>query len=334
MKKNKIENKDIVVKSNILIDGRIRLTAQEQKIVLGMISKIKRTDPPDKEYRMHIPDFLFMLDTKRTAIYTEGKEIISKLMEKVIYLKTDTGLLIISFLSSAEFYEGKSYVDFKFDNKLMPYLFYLKERFTTYQIENIVQCRSVYSIKMYEILKSFEGIGERKISLSDLKHMLDIDKNQYKRFSNLKSRVLEPARKEIDKFTDISFSYEKIKSGRSIAGVHFFIGTHKQMPLKFSDPEDQDFIEIEKIEQEEKEIKQIINELPEEKLKRYQNEFFEEKIKKVKFLMKQYKKGGFENITIQKSFEPYVLERLEIEKARFDSLIPNPAKDDERRIVY
>ena len=58
--------------------------------------------------------------------------------------------------------------------------------------------------------------------ISDLKHNLDIS-SKYKKFSDMKKRVLEHARKEINRHSDITINYEVIKLGRSPHAVKFTV---------------------------------------------------------------------------------------------------------------
>ena len=91
--------------------------------------------------------------------------------------------------------------------------FYLKLNwYTKYQLKNIMQFKSAYSFRVYELLKQYEGIGSRLITLEDLRIGLDIEKEQYPKYSNLKQKVINVARNEINPKTDIAFDYEEAVS--------------------------------------------------------------------------------------------------------------------------
>jgi len=83
---------------------------------------------------------------------------------------------------------------------------------------------------LYEILKSFEGLKKRNIKVEDLRKMLACEKS-YKRFYDFKRGVLEVAKKELKKYSDIYFSYELHKQGRYITSITFRILKQKQMNM-------------------------------------------------------------------------------------------------------
>jgi plasmid replication initiation protein len=132
------------------------------------------------------------------------------------------------WLASAEYFIGQGYMELEFSPKLKPYLLQLKERFTTYRLHNVMQLRSVYSIRIYELLKQYALIGTRLFELDDLKFILGIEKNEYEKYGHFKSKVLKVAQKELNEKTDISFEFEEIKSGRKVAKINFIIHKKEQ----------------------------------------------------------------------------------------------------------
>lgn len=54
----------------------------------------------------------------------------------------------------------------------MPYLLQLKERFTRYELKNILYFKNKYSIRIYELLKQYEKIGKREINIKELRGYL------------------------------------------------------------------------------------------------------------------------------------------------------------------
>ena len=60
-------------------------------------------------------------------------------------------------------------IKFKLDEDMYPYLLQLKEKFTTYEIKNILNMKSCYAPRLYEILKSYEFVHEVTYSIDELK---------------------------------------------------------------------------------------------------------------------------------------------------------------------
>jgi plasmid replication initiation protein len=65
--------------------------------------------------------------------------------------------------------------------------------------------------------------------ISDIKKKLELG-DKYDRFSNFKTRVLDAAKKEINKFSDLNFDYKIIKLGRSPYQIEFSV--NRKQPIE------------------------------------------------------------------------------------------------------
>lgn len=54
-------------------------------------------------------------------------------------------------------------------NEIMPYLTQLKGQFTQYQLNHISGFSSVHAIRLYELFTQYKRLGDRYISVEDLK---------------------------------------------------------------------------------------------------------------------------------------------------------------------
>ena len=84
--------------------------------------------------------------------------------------------------------------------------------------------KSQYSIRLYELLKSYKIQVTKTFTIEEFKKLLMIeDIKSYNRFPSLKQKVLEPAMKEINEYTDIDVSYREILKGRKVIKLEFHI---------------------------------------------------------------------------------------------------------------
>lgn len=214
----------LVVKSNQLINARYSLTVAEIRLFLMMVAQVEKDDYDFKPYRIRIQDYAKAVGTQSKSHYKEIKEAAQNLISRIADLpRDDGGWLKVAFLSSAEYFRGEGMLELCFDPKLKPYLLELKSRFTAYDIRNVLTLQSSYSIRIYELLKQFEKIGERTFRVDDLKGILGIKKTQYKRYNDFKRFVIQQAYQDLKQHTDISFEFEEIKEGRKIASIRFII---------------------------------------------------------------------------------------------------------------
>ncbi len=236
---NIIKNDFLVIKDNYLIEAKYKLSTSEQKLILILISKIKSEDEDFKAYRFRTSDFSKMFKVVEEGFYQEMIKITVSLAEKAlrIYDPKKNETLVTNWFSSAKYIHNKGIVEFKFDPNLKPYLLQLKNRFTSYSIDNVIQLKSSYSIRIYELIKQYEKIGYRTFPFIELKKILGISEKEYLIYSHFRQRVLEPAKKEIAEKTDLKFTFTTIKEARKVCYIRFDI---------FSNTIDAEIVEEEK----------------------------------------------------------------------------------------
>lgn len=92
-------------------------------------------------------------------------------------------------------------IHLKLDNSLTPYLLQLENHFTLYNYESVAKFTSKYSYRLYEFLKTAEGMGFYKISLDDSISLLG--DNCCKTKAEFIKRVLTPALNDINAYSDL-----------------------------------------------------------------------------------------------------------------------------------
>lgn len=223
----KTNTKNLITKSNVLIEANYKLGVVEQKIILYLASNINSKDSDFKTYTLSIKEFNRLLGLKGNPKYTELRRITRELMHKVFEVRIDKKVIQVAWLSYVAYNESDGTIDIRFDPFLRPYLLELKREFTSYRLENVVKLKSSYAIRIYEFLKQYERLHERTFSLMDLRKMLGAE-DVYPAYGNFKQRVLVPAQAELKKKTDISFEIEEIKVGRRVDKIKFLISSVKK----------------------------------------------------------------------------------------------------------
>lgn len=204
MKKNYL-----VTKANTLITASYNLSLQEQKLILTLASMVQPNDEEFKEYEFKIKDFMELLGVESQTKYTEVPRITKDLMKKVFEIKEGKDIVQLSWLSSARYKVGEGLVILKFDSSLKPYLLQLKKLYTSYKLENILSLKSKYSLRLYEILKSYQFKKHWETNLEELKKIIGAVEKSYSVYQNVKNRIIIPAQKELKEKTDISFVLKK-----------------------------------------------------------------------------------------------------------------------------
>lgn len=219
--------KNLIVKHNDIIEGRYNLTLTEAKIIAKLTSMIKKDDEDFKEHIFKTKELLEELNLGNEN-YTALKDAIDKLIIRKIEIKQEKkDLLVTSFLSSCLYRHSTGEIILRYDPNLKPYLLQLKANFTKYYIENVLNLRSFYAIRIYELCKQYETIKERNIEIEDLKAILDIKAESYNIYNRFKDKVLLIAQREINDKTDLKICIEEKKTGRKVTSIKFIIEKKK-----------------------------------------------------------------------------------------------------------
>ena len=214
----------VVTKANSLIEASYRLNISEQRVLALLVAQIPPDDEDFKPYRFKAAALQTLIENANKDEHKRLKELVRGLFRKTLQIRrSHGGWIMTNWLSSAEYFPGKGEVELCFDPKLKPYLLQLQERFTSYKLLSIVKLRSRHSVRLYELLKQYESLGKRSYDLAELRNTLGLHKEEYSTWYDFKKRVLEPAKRELPKKTDLEFNYTTRKHVRAVAFVDFVI---------------------------------------------------------------------------------------------------------------
>lgn len=222
--------KQLVRKSNDLVEARFRFDLYEMRLFLKMVSMVNRDDADFQVYRIALRDVVQDFELGNSG-YERLRDAARRLMSKVItlYLDHDLGVMrfetpVVVGLGSFDKLNrvGERFIEISFHPNLKPHLLNLKSRFLLYDIRNVLRLPSTHSIRMFELLKQYERIGKRRFQVTDLKDILGVA-DSYPMYGNFKQRILEKARRDLKKHTDIYFTYDEVKKGRSVVELVFHI---------------------------------------------------------------------------------------------------------------
>ena len=96
--------------------------------------------------------------------------------------------------------------------------------YTTLQLDAILNLKSEYSIRMYEILSMYKAKKAWSIKLEELRSLLGLGLLEYKNFGMFEKRILLYSQKELLEHCNLYFSWEiSSKKGKKITGLTFNI---------------------------------------------------------------------------------------------------------------
>lgn len=214
-----------VTMSNASIRGRWEpVSVWEPRIVALVASKVKHDDIDLKEYKIPVAELKGLSNIELSGDqYQEIKKSIEHLANAIIKIKgqKDGDFRIYHIFAMCGYENGHIVAAFHPD--LKPHFLDLKSHFTTYSLFDFLRLPSLYSKKLFEILKSYSNLPVITIELTELHELLNVKGIEIyvKDFAQLRKRVLDKAHKDIHKFTDLKFEWEPIKKGNKVTAIRF-----------------------------------------------------------------------------------------------------------------
>jgi plasmid replication initiation protein len=223
----------VIKKANQLIESRYRFDIWETRFFLSILSQIRRDDDDFQVYRVWYKDVIRAFNLKSNQSYSLLREAAKSIMSKsffVSYEKDGTArevqyhiLRKIDYMKDGQEgqnRESQEYIDVTIEQEMKPFFLQLQRNFTAYDLRNVVKL-GAYPIRVYELLKQYESIGERTLDIEEIKRMFEITK-EYPRFPDFFRWVVSPAIKEINSHTDLMISdCIKVKEGKRVVSLRF-----------------------------------------------------------------------------------------------------------------
>lgn len=228
-----VQENPMVKMHNNLAEARYQLSPVEQKIFIYAIRQIDQNKKEFNEVDLVISELAEIADISEENLLTTKKlsRYIKNIMRTVIEAwgideKGREQWTLYNLTQTAKHVKGEGIIRFKFNEDMMPLLLDLQKNYFI-QAPEVITFTSTHSMRMYDFFKAkaFE-MDEWNTTIDEFKKQFGLE-NQYKEWTNLRRRVLDPATKEINT-SDIQISYEMRKRGRSAYYLDFRFETIEQ----------------------------------------------------------------------------------------------------------
>ena len=215
-------NKSLTVTQDFnLVNAKYKLNTSEVKFILTALTQLdSKQDEILREYEIKVSDLEKKLQVEQNS--TRLKQFAKKLMSKPLEVPTDSGWIVFNWFSKIQYCEKERLFRVRIEEDLKPYLLQLKERFVTYNLQNILPLTSTYSVRIYQLLKEYEKLKKRYFDVVELQEILQVPKS-LKVYADFKRKVLRVAERELLQHTDIFFDFEEVKEGRRVVKLIFRI---------------------------------------------------------------------------------------------------------------
>jgi len=225
---------------NAITTARYDYSACQLDILFYVLSKLKRDDGPDTQYCIYVKDIEEM--TGRRWNYQQLREATADMGSRMFEVENAHVYKQLWMFQKVEYIKGKGYLEIELSRHIRPYLYELKDNFTSYQLHSALKLTSKYAKRIYQLASQWKDVGEtRQYDLDEFKLMLKLkdptgkEPEQFQNISQLKARVLEIAVRQINEHTDLQINYQLQKQGRAFTGVRFYVRKQQpqQLPIPF-----------------------------------------------------------------------------------------------------
>jgi plasmid replication initiation protein len=220
-KSAKLSTANWIVKSNALNEIRNnRMSISQIRFFSIYLSKVNPKDPKSREVTFKLDEYTKIMQFKQantTRLMKTADELLGLIV--TYYDKDGTyssdgliGFTKCQIFKRFKLFRGGDndewYVTIDCHDDVLKLMFELRGYYFKYQLWNALQLTSTNQQRMYEILKQYENVGAREISVNDLREFLGITTEEYPRWDNFKTRILEASQEALANYTDIKFTWE------------------------------------------------------------------------------------------------------------------------------
>lgn len=221
----------VVMANNMVLHSASNLSLNELKLLRLIIMQSRKGDKELFEFDLAAKDLCKLLDIKNKDMYKRLDTMTTHIMQEVVRIGDDSKQEWKKFhwVDVCEYRKGV--ITIKLSEQLKPYLLGLQNCFTRYQLSEIISLKSIYAIRIYEILNGYmnennlpyaDNAVEISVSMETLRKATDTEK-KFERPYDFRKKVLDIALKEINEKSKYHISVKEYRRGHSVAGYEFLI---------------------------------------------------------------------------------------------------------------
>ena len=229
--KTRAGNERSVVKSNRLNSAIHNLKLEELRLIQFAIVESRESGAgfsAERPLRIHAADYAaaFGISTKRG--YNVLDEASTALANRTFTFidRRDGNLVRSNWLQQVKYLTFEGAIELVFTEAVANEIYNLDGNkgafFTQYALKQTAILRSVYAVRLYELLAQWVSSGQYTIDLVTFRRQLEVPDGTYPVFFEFRRRVFTPAIELVRQNTNIAADYEFVRHGRSVTGVRFY----------------------------------------------------------------------------------------------------------------
>jgi len=219
-------NTDLEIRQhNALTNARYEYTELQLDLLFFLVSKLRK-EQRTTVYELNIRDLSTLTGKKYNAIYLHKAT--ADMGSRVFEVLTEQSYEQLWMFQRVKYLLGQGVIEIKLTEDIVPYLFDLKDNFTSYQLASALRLTSKYAKRIYQLCSQWKDQGEtRRYDLQEFRKMLglvdDKGNEKMKQIKELREKVLDIAVKQINEHTELHISYTLEKRVRTFKNITFTV---------------------------------------------------------------------------------------------------------------
>jgi plasmid replication initiation protein len=228
--------------SNALIKAGHGLTLVEKRIVMAAVSKLDSVRFPAPGVNpvvcLTASEYADTFELDLTTAYEQLQSAAKSLYDRSITFfepprgrQKEPTRVLMRWVGSIKYHPGEAWVELHFWHQVVPHLMGLRKQFTSYKLQQATALRSGYSWRLLELLMRFKSSGWAEYSIEEFASAMDATDKQRADFAKLRTKILEPAIKELVEKDGWLIEYETKRTGRKVQALRFIFRRNPQEKL-------------------------------------------------------------------------------------------------------
>ncbi|MBO3273453.1 replication initiation protein [Hymenobacter defluvii] len=219
-------NKELEIRQhNALTNARYEYSELQLDLFFFIISKLHK-DEKGTVYKLDIRELASLTGKRYNGAYLQKAT--ADMGSRMLEVEDDKEYRQIWMFQQIRYIKGEGIIEFDLTKYVLPYLFQLKNNFTSYELAAALRLTSKYAKRIYQYCSQWKDVGEtKKYDIEEFKKMLGLldskGNEKMERISQLREKVLDVAVKQINEHTELNISYKLEKRGKTFKSILFTV---------------------------------------------------------------------------------------------------------------